>query len=165
MASYIKIFKLKFGHQGPFLNTTYNNHARSSLQKYLLPQSSSSLCREIAGIAKGYNMATKELPFSVEYMHDEEAPAICVGQKKGGWITFPFVTVSLMGLTIAAAGWMTNLIVYLIQKFNIKNIHATEISNVVSGCTCFFPIVGAIIADSFVGNFFVILVSSILSLL
>ncbi|PIA58921.1 hypothetical protein AQUCO_00400048v1 [Aquilegia coerulea] len=111
-------------------------------------------------------MATKELPaYGDEYMHDEEEPTKCVGQRRGGWTTFPFITVSALGLSIAAAGWTTNLIVYLIQKFNIKSIHATEISNVVNGCTSFFPIVGAIIADSYVGNFFVILGSSILSLL
>ncbi|KAF5203145.1 NRT1/ PTR FAMILY 2.7-like, partial [Thalictrum thalictroides] len=112
-------------------------------------------------------MASKELPASGdEYIHDEEETMECAGlQTRGGWTTFPFITVSALGLSIASAGWTTNLIVYLIQKFNIKNIHATEISNVVNGCTSFFPIVGAIIADSFMGNFFVILGSSILSLL
>ncbi|KAL5711293.1 hypothetical protein ACHQM5_021766 [Ranunculus cassubicifolius] len=96
---------------------------------------------------------------------DEEAPTEDAECKKGGWITFPFITVGVAGLTIAVSGWMTNLIVYLIQQFNIKSIQATQISNVVNGCTNFFPIVGAIIADSFLGNFMVISISSFISFL
>ncbi|KAF9598397.1 hypothetical protein IFM89_027830 [Coptis chinensis] len=97
---------------------------------------------------------------------DEEVSTTCViSQKQGGWTTFPFVTVTLMGLTIAASGWNTNLTVYLIERFNIKNIEAAQISNVVNGSSSFFPIVGAIIADSFLGNFFVVSASSFISLL
>ncbi|KAF5182575.1 NRT1/ PTR FAMILY 2.3, partial [Thalictrum thalictroides] len=111
-------------------------------------------------------MGTKEIPVSSEYnKHDEEAPTTQIGRKEGGWITFPFITVALTGLTVAASGWMTNLIVYLIEQFNVKNIRATQISNVVNGCTNFIPIAGAIIADSYLGNFFVISVSSITSVL
>ncbi|KAL5711226.1 hypothetical protein ACHQM5_021705 [Ranunculus cassubicifolius] len=84
---------------------------------------------------------------------------------RGGWVTFPFITVTVTGLTIAASGWNSNLIVYLIQQFNVKSIHATQVSNVVNGCSNFFPIVGAILADSLLSNFIVISVASIISLL
>ncbi|KAK9157893.1 hypothetical protein Scep_004467 [Stephania cephalantha] len=70
-----------------------------------------------------------------------------------------------MGLTIAAAEWMANLIVYLIQQFNIKSIDAAQIYSVVNGFTSLFPIAGAVIADSFIGNFSVIIISSVVSLL
>ncbi|KAF9597882.1 hypothetical protein IFM89_022094 [Coptis chinensis] len=97
--------------------------------------------------------------------HDEASKTCFAGQKQGGWTTFPFVTVTLMGLTIAAAGWNANLTVYLIERFNIKNIEAAQISNVVNGSSNFFPIAGAIIADSFLGNFIVVSASSFISLL
>ncbi|KAK9123546.1 hypothetical protein Sjap_013148 [Stephania japonica] len=96
---------------------------------------------------------------------DEASTEICTRLRRGGWITFPLVTASVMGLTVAAAGWMANLIVYLIQQFNIKSIDAAQIYGVVNGFTSLFPIAGAVIADSFMGNFSVIIISSLISLL
>ncbi|XP_071720400.1 protein NRT1/ PTR FAMILY 2.7-like [Rutidosis leptorrhynchoides] len=84
---------------------------------------------------------------------------------KGGWITFPFLIVTFGGLTIASGGWTSNLIVYLINKFNIKSIDAAQIATIVNGCMTLFPIIGAILADSFFGSFLVVLVSSLISLL
>ncbi|KAM1342078.1 hypothetical protein ACFX2F_006454 [Malus domestica] len=72
---------------------------------------------------------------------------------------------ALMCLTLAAGGWQANLIVYLILEFNLKSIDATQVSNVVNGCTSLFPIIGAIVADSFFGCFPVILISSCISFL
>ncbi|PRQ33781.1 putative nitrate-transporting ATPase [Rosa chinensis] len=85
--------------------------------------------------------------------------------RRGGWITFPFITGTMAGLTLAAGGWVSNLIVYLIQEFNVKSIDAAQVSNVINGSTSFFPVIGAIIADSFLGSFPVISVSSFISLL
>lgn len=72
---------------------------------------------------------------------------------------------TMAGLTLAAGGWIANLIVYLIQEFNIKSISAAKIYNVVNGSITMFPIIGAIVADSFVGCFSVIWFSSLISLL
>ncbi|XP_004294684.1 PREDICTED: protein NRT1/ PTR FAMILY 2.6-like [Fragaria vesca subsp. vesca] len=87
------------------------------------------------------------------------------GSRRGGWITFPFITGALAGLTLAAGGWASNIIVYLIQEFNVKSIDAAQVSNVINGSSNFFPVIGAIIADSFFGSFPVISVSSFISLL
>ncbi|KAE8038919.1 hypothetical protein FH972_011384 [Carpinus fangiana] len=51
---------------------------------------------------------------------------------------------AVMGLTLAAGGWMSNLIVYLIQEFNVESINAAQISNIVNGCSNLFPVIGAI---------------------
>ncbi|XP_010244999.1 PREDICTED: protein NRT1/ PTR FAMILY 2.7-like [Nelumbo nucifera] len=101
---------------------------------------------------------------SCEPTLDNEAQTTIVGNKQGGWITFPFITVSTLGLTLASSGWLSNLTVYLIQQFNVKSIDAAQVYNVVSGCATLFPIAGAIIADS-LGCFPVISVSSFISLL
>ncbi|XP_021889734.1 protein NRT1/ PTR FAMILY 2.7 isoform X2 [Carica papaya] len=87
------------------------------------------------------------------------------GRKRGGWITFPFITGALAGLTLCSGGWIGNLIVYLIQEFNVKSVDAAQISNMIYGCTSFFPVIGAIIADSFLGSFSVISNFSSISLL
>jgi hypothetical protein len=72
---------------------------------------------------------------------------------------------TVMCLTLAAGGWQANLIVYLNREYNVKSFDAAQISNVVSGCTSLFPVIGAIIADSFLGCFPVIFISSGFSLL
>ncbi|OMO71175.1 Proton-dependent oligopeptide transporter family [Corchorus capsularis] len=87
------------------------------------------------------------------------------GGGRGGWITFPFINGTLAGLTLAGFGWMSNLILYLIQEFNIKSIDAAQVSNIVNGGTSLFPILGAILADSFLGCFSVISIFSCISLL
>nr|KAJ0227837.1 hypothetical protein LSAT_V11C100020220 [Lactuca sativa] len=77
---------------------------------------------------------------------------------------FSWNPTTMAGLTLAAAGWSTNIIVYLINEFNIKSIDAAQIANIVNGCTTLLPILGAILADSFFGSFTIILVSSLISL-
>ncbi|EOA24372.1 hypothetical protein CARUB_v10017610mg [Capsella rubella] len=57
-----------------------------------------------------------------------------------------------------------NLIVFLIEEFNIKNIAAAQISNIVNGVVNMLPIVAAILADSYFGNVPVIAVSAFVSL-
>ncbi|KAK4441140.1 protein NRT1/ PTR FAMILY 2.7 [Sesamum alatum] len=95
----------------------------------------------------------------------EPPPPPTAGRRRGGWITTPFIIASVAGLTLAGGGWMNNLIVFLIQEFNIKSINAAQIFNVVCGCTNFFPVLAAILADSFLGCFSVIWISSLISFL
>ncbi|EOA25303.1 hypothetical protein CARUB_v10018617mg [Capsella rubella] len=85
--------------------------------------------------------------------------------KRGGWITFPFLIATLLGLSIASFGWIMNLVVFLIKEFNIKSIAAAQISNIVHGCVNMFPVVAAMLADSFFGNIPVIAASAFISLL
>ncbi|KAL0715724.1 hypothetical protein Bca4012_065046 [Brassica carinata] len=67
---------------------------------------------------------------------------------------------TLLGLTIASGGWLLNFIVYLIQEFNVKSIAAAQINNIVNGCMCIAPVIGAVAADSFFGTIPVIAVSA-----
>ncbi|XP_019250589.1 PREDICTED: protein NRT1/ PTR FAMILY 2.7-like isoform X2 [Nicotiana attenuata] len=83
----------------------------------------------------------------------------------GGWISFPFIIGSMAGLSLAAAGWNNNLIVYLIQEFNMSSVSAAKVYNMANGCSTIFPILGAVVADSFLGCFSVIWISSFISLL
>ncbi|XP_068636330.1 protein NRT1/ PTR FAMILY 2.7-like [Aristolochia californica] len=87
------------------------------------------------------------------------------GRKNGGWLTFPFIAGNMMGLGLAWNGVNSNLIVYLIQQLNVKSIDATQIANIVNGCTNLAPIAGAIIADSYFGCFSVISIATAVSML
>lgn len=86
-------------------------------------------------------------------------------KRQGGWTAFPFIIGAVMGMSVAAAGWDTNLLVYMIKEYNIKSIKATQINNVLLGCTNFFPILGAFLVDSYFTSFAVITAFSSLSLL
>ncbi|KAL3530626.1 hypothetical protein ACH5RR_009948 [Cinchona calisaya] len=67
------------------------------------------------------------------------------------------------GISLAQGGLLSNLIVYLIQEFNIESITAAKIFNVVNGCLSIIPLAGAIIADSYMGCYSVIWISSLIS--
>ena len=55
---------------------------------------------------------------------------------------------------------MANLIVYLIQVFNVKSIDAAQISNITNGYSNLIPVIGAIVVDSFFGSLFVAAISA-----
>lgn len=74
-------------------------------------------------------------------------------------------TATSVGLTLTFAGWQSNLIVYLIEEFEVESIDAAQISNLVNGAGSLIPVLAAIIADSFLGCFSTIWISSIISLL
>ncbi|KAK6163258.1 hypothetical protein DH2020_000122 [Rehmannia glutinosa] len=54
----------------------------------------------------------------------------------------------MAGLSLSG-GWVINLIMFLKDEFHIKDIAAAKIYNYVNGSITVFPILGAIIADSF----------------
>ncbi|KAK4483139.1 hypothetical protein RD792_010319 [Penstemon davidsonii] len=70
-----------------------------------------------------------------------------------------------MGGVSLAGGWVINLITCLKDEFHFKKVDAAKIYNYVNGSITMFPIVWAIIADSYVGCFSVIWFSSLISLL
>ncbi|XP_030925047.1 protein NRT1/ PTR FAMILY 2.7-like [Quercus lobata] len=109
----------------------------------------------------------QESSYAIEGRHssNEKAQMSDTHSKRGGWITFSFITGTLIGLTLAAGGWGTNFVVYLIEKFHFKSIVATQIGNIVNGSTSLFPVLAAIIADSMLGCYSVIWISSSLSFL
>ncbi|EXC33224.1 Nitrate excretion transporter 1 [Morus notabilis] len=110
-------------------------------------------------------MATFELQQSSSNHDDEVQISSSGGTKRGGWITFLFIAGTVMGLTLASWGWLSNLIVCLIEEFNVKSVDAAQISNIVNGCICVFAIAAAIVADSFFGSFSVIFFCSSVNLL
>ncbi|KAL5230902.1 hypothetical protein ABZP36_029678 [Zizania latifolia] len=87
------------------------------------------------------------------------------GRKKGGWITFPFMAVAMLGFGLASAGATSNLVVYLIKEYNVPSVDAAQISTLVNGCLSVAPVAGAIVADAFFGCYPVVAVSMAFSIL
>ncbi|CAJ1956026.1 unnamed protein product [Sphenostylis stenocarpa] len=86
-------------------------------------------------------------------------------RNRGGWRSSPFIIGSMAGMSLASAGIIGNLIVYMIREFHVKSISAAQVGNVANGSTSLFPIVAAIMADSFFGSFSVALFSSFVAFL
>ncbi|XP_072984108.1 protein NRT1/ PTR FAMILY 2.7-like [Typha latifolia] len=85
--------------------------------------------------------------------------------KRGGWITFPFISGSTLGLGLAISGAGSNLIVYLIREYNVKSIDAAQISNIINGSMSLAPVAGAIVSDAYFGCYPVVAFSSAASFL
>ncbi|OMO77207.1 Proton-dependent oligopeptide transporter family [Corchorus olitorius] len=86
-------------------------------------------------------------------------------RKQGGWTTFPFIAGTLMGSSIALSGWANNLIVYMIEKFHVRSIDATQTFNIAAASTSLLPVIAAILADSILGCYTVIWMSSLVAIL
>ncbi|CAA6669277.1 unnamed protein product [Spirodela intermedia] len=110
-------------------------------------------------------MEVKEAP-TMSHMDLEDGMSTKSSGKRGGWITVPSSLVRSAGaLGLATSGASANLLVYLVEEFNVKSIDAAQITNIVNGCVSLAPILGAVISDSFFGCFPVIAVSTAISLL
>ncbi|KNA20757.1 hypothetical protein SOVF_049280, partial [Spinacia oleracea] len=88
-----------------------------------------------------------------------------INNGKGGWLSSMLILGTSLGLGIASGAWYSNLIVFLISMFNVKNIPAAQINNIFSALINLFPFIAAIFADSAFGSFSITLISSIVSLL
>ena len=53
---------------------------------------------------------------------------------KGGWITFPFLAVAMLGLGVARGGATSNFVVYLVKKYNVSRVDAAQIFSIALGC-------------------------------
>ncbi|XP_052171071.1 protein NRT1/ PTR FAMILY 2.6-like [Diospyros lotus] len=87
------------------------------------------------------------------------------GRRRGGWISCFFIAGAMIGFQLSNGGWMSNLIVYLTEEFNVKSIDAAQLSSIISALAFLTPVIGAIIADSLFSCFSVIFACSLISLL
>ncbi|TVU36912.1 hypothetical protein EJB05_18867, partial [Eragrostis curvula] len=71
----------------------------------------------------------------------------------------------VVGVGMAMSATSSNLIVYLIKKYNVKSIDAAQISNIVRGCMQLAPVAGAVVSDAFFGCYPVVAAGVAISLL
>ncbi|PIN19645.1 H+/oligopeptide symporter [Handroanthus impetiginosus] len=83
----------------------------------------------------------------------------------GGVKTMPFILANEVCDKFAASGFHANLITYLTQVLNLPLVKASNTLTNFGGTSNFTPLIGALIADSFAGRFWTIILGSIIYVL
>ncbi|CAK7340303.1 unnamed protein product [Dovyalis caffra] len=84
------------------------------------------------------------------------------GKKLGGIKTIPFILATELCDRFSTIGFHVNMITYLTQKLNLPLVKASNIVSTFDGTASLTPLIGALIADSFAGRFWTIVVGSII---
>ncbi|MED6192193.1 hypothetical protein PIB30_007721 [Stylosanthes scabra] len=92
----------------------------------------------------------------------EESGCNRKSKPKGGLRTLPFIFSNEFCDRFAVAGFNGNLISYLTQVMNMPLVSASNILTIIGGTSSFTPILGALIAESFAGQYWTITVASII---
>ncbi|CDP06231.1 unnamed protein product [Coffea canephora] len=80
----------------------------------------------------------------------------------GGIKTMPFILANEACDKFAATGFHANMITYLTKELNLPLVKASNTLTNFGGTSSFTPLIGALIADSFAGRFWTIIVASII---
>ncbi|GMH15980.1 hypothetical protein Nepgr_017821 [Nepenthes gracilis] len=86
-------------------------------------------------------------------------------RRKGGLITMPFIIANESFEKVASYGLLPNMISYLMKDYRMSVAKGTNLIFFWSAATNFMPLVGAFLADSFLGRFLTIALGSLSSLL
>ncbi|KAL4603413.1 hypothetical protein ACB092_10G122800 [Castanea dentata] len=92
-------------------------------------------------------------------------PLLNTYKTKGGFKTLPFIIANEAFEGVASFGLMPNMILYLTREFGMQIASAANVLFLWSAATNFMPILGAYLADSYVGRYRMIGFGSIVSLL
>ncbi|MCO5567271.1 hypothetical protein L7F22_020961 [Adiantum nelumboides] len=84
---------------------------------------------------------------------------------KGGWKTMSFIFGNEICEKLSAIGFGANLIMYLTQTLHMDDVQAANLLTNFSGTASLTPLVGAFLADAYVGRFWTITVASTIYLL
>ncbi|GMI88504.1 nitrate transporter 1.12 [Hibiscus trionum] len=80
-------------------------------------------------------------------------PLLTSHASKGGFRTLPFILATEAFERVATVGISPNMIVYLTREFGMETVKAANIIFFWSAATNFFPIIGAFLADSYLGKY------------
>lgn len=81
------------------------------------------------------------------------------------WVTNMHIAANEALAKLASVGLFPNMILYMIGDYRLRVVKATKIMFLWFAATNFTPVVGAFMADSFLGRFLAIGLGSILSFL
>ncbi|KAH9603383.1 hypothetical protein KSS87_017231 [Heliosperma pusillum] len=93
------------------------------------------------------------------------SPSTTTNNKKGGFITIPFIIANESFEKVASYGLLPNMIVYLMKDYKMSASKAQNLLYFWNAALNFLPIVGAFVADSYLGRFLTIGIGSIITLL
>ncbi|KAI3801344.1 hypothetical protein L1987_29448 [Smallanthus sonchifolius] len=94
-----------------------------------------------------------------ENKKDEESMVMSKQKKLGGIKTLPFILANEICDRFAATGFHANLITYLTVQLNMPLVKASNTLTNFTGLSSFMPIIGALVADSFAGRYWTIVVA------
>ncbi|KAL9244626.1 hypothetical protein vseg_018387 [Gypsophila vaccaria] len=97
--------------------------------------------------------------------NDEEDQRLRNRNRKGGFITIPFIIANEAFEQMASSGLGPNMIVYLMNDYKMSVNKAQNLIYLWNTAANFTPFVGAIVADTFIGRFLTIGIGSVFSLL
>ncbi|KAK1552294.1 hypothetical protein Q3G72_014046 [Acer saccharum] len=83
-------------------------------------------------------------------------------KKLGGIRTMPFILANEICDRFATTGFHANMITYLTQELNMPLVSASNTLTNFGGTASLTPLIGALMADSFVGRFWTITVGSVI---
>ncbi|KAI4386589.1 hypothetical protein MLD38_004510 [Melastoma candidum] len=83
-------------------------------------------------------------------------------RKLGGGKTMPFILANEICDRFATAGFHANMITYLTQELNMPMVAASNILTNFAGTASFTPLIGALLADSYIGRYWTILIGTII---
>uniref|UniRef100_M1CDS6 Nitrate transporter n=1 Tax=Solanum tuberosum TaxID=4113 RepID=M1CDS6_SOLTU len=107
-------------------------------------------------------VAKQELVVQENGKKEEDETIETEKRKLGGMKTMPFILANEVCDRFVGAGFHSNLITYLTQVLNVPLIKASNTLANFSGVSNFTPLIGALVADSFAGRFWTIIVASII---
>lgn len=95
----------------------------------------------------------------------DSSPIPIKSRKKGGLITMPFIIANEALEKVASYGLLPNMTFYLMRDYRMEFTPTQNLLFFWSAATNFLPIVGAVVADSYLGRFLTIGLGSIFSFL
>ncbi|GFY98120.1 hypothetical protein Acr_12g0006610 [Actinidia rufa] len=78
-------------------------------------------------------------------------------KKLGGMKAMPFIVINEVCERFAVVGIAANLITYLTKELNMTIVKAANTLTIFAGVSSFLPLIGALIAESFAGRFWTLL--------
>ncbi|XP_070024748.1 protein NRT1/ PTR FAMILY 1.1-like isoform X1 [Nicotiana tabacum] len=100
-----------------------------------------------------------------KYPHDISLNVPINRRKKGGIITMPFIIANEALESTASYGLLPNMTKYLMKDYRMGITTAQNLLFFWSAATNFLPLIGAFVADSYLGRFVTIGLGCIFSLL
>ncbi|XP_071699423.1 protein NRT1/ PTR FAMILY 3.1-like [Rutidosis leptorrhynchoides] len=94
-----------------------------------------------------------------ENREDEDINMVAKQKKLGGIKTVPFILANEICDRFSATGFHANLMTYLTQQLNMPLVKAANNVTNFNGVASFMPIIGALIADSFAGRYWTIIIA------